>query len=316
MKKAAIVLVLITLLLTWAFNERRMLAMRAMVAMDGDATPALLDAAEEGANVQWFDDYFTIETLAPNTFAIGEPRYHQQNYSYLLVGNRRALLFDAGPGVRDLRQVAESLTDKPITFLPSHLHYDHVGNEVSFERVALPDIPVIRQRADGNSFSPSDVQHLGFFEGVEAPVWQVSEWVALDSEIDLGQRTVKVLYTPGHTDDSVSIWDSKNGIVFSGDYLYPGPLYGFLPNSSLSQYMDASVPLLEELPDDIVFHGAHRMEPPGAPVLRYEDLEDLHNALIRIRDGELQGEGSWPQSFPINEGLWLLAEPTWLQDWE
>ncbi|GAC1503872.1 MAG: hypothetical protein NVS1B6_11530 [Steroidobacteraceae bacterium] len=27
---------------------------------------------------------------------IGEPRYHQQNYSYLIVGQQRAVLFDAG----------------------------------------------------------------------------------------------------------------------------------------------------------------------------------------------------------------------------
>ena len=43
---------------------------------------------------------------------------------------------------------------------------------------------------------------------------------------------------------------------------------------------------------------------------------DLRSALLRLRSGELEGEGFYPQSFVINERLWLLAEPRWLQDWD
>ena len=73
--------------------------------------------------MEWLANYFTIEHLAPGTYAIGEPRYYQQNYSYLIIGEERALLFDAGPGIRDIRKTAELLTKKPIVFLPSHFHY-------------------------------------------------------------------------------------------------------------------------------------------------------------------------------------------------
>lgn len=316
MKQRLVLLVLLIMLVVWAGSERRLLALKLSTLVDGTDVAPLSATTDEGPYVRWVDDYFTIQIIAPNTFAIGEPRYSQQNYSYLIAGAERALMFDAGPGLRDIRTIAESLTDRPITFLPSHLHYDHVGNEIKFDRIALADLPQIRSRAMGSMFSPSNSQHLGFMEGFDNPNWEVDEWLAPGSEIDLGRRILKIYYTPGHTDDSVSLFDEKNNIVFSGDYLYPGPLYGFLPNSSMGQYMSSSVTLLNDLPEDVVFFGAHREAPQGAPTLGYGDLEDLHSALVRMKSGELEGDGRWPQTFVVNERLLMLAEPRWLQRWD
>jgi glyoxylase-like metal-dependent hydrolase (beta-lactamase superfamily II) len=300
----------------WAFSDRRMLIVRFESFMGEGAPPPLLEARDEGPGVTWYDDYFIIQRLANNTYAIGEPRYQQENFSYLIIGEQRALLFDAGPGIRDIRLVAESLTDKPITFLPSHLHYDHVGNEISFERIALPDLASIRERSDGKTFSPSDRQHLGMFEGFSPPVWHVSEWLPIGSDIDLGGRSVKLLFTPGHTNDSVSLFDAANNAIFSGDYLYPGELYAFLPNSNMGDYLATATPLIAELPEDVIIYGAHRAGSPGTPVLAYQDLLDLKEALVELRSGNLKGEGTWPQAFHVNDNLTLLAEPRWLQDWD
>lgn len=98
--------------------------------------------------VRWFDDYFTVQAIDPQTFVIGEPRYHQQNFNYLIIGSERAALFDAGTGLRDIRPVVAALTGRPVTFVPSHFHFDHVGNEVTFERMAVADRPQLRARAE------------------------------------------------------------------------------------------------------------------------------------------------------------------------
>lgn len=279
------------------------------------APPPLLSAAEEGPEVRWYDDYFTVEQLDAKTWAIGEPRYEQQVFNYLIVGRERALLFDAGTGLRDIRPVVASLTDLPLTFMPSHLHYDHIGNEVTFERVALVDLPYLRARAPEDRLALTWAEHLGTAEGYDTPVLQINEWIAPGDEIALGGRSLRVLHTPGHTTDSVSLFDEAGGMLFSGDFLYEGPLFAFLPNSSLQDYLRAAGAVTDEVPGDVAIYGAHRTSPPGAPRLSMADLHDLRERLVSIRAGELAGAGAYPVVYPINERLDLWAPPAFLQDW-
>jgi glyoxylase-like metal-dependent hydrolase (beta-lactamase superfamily II) len=92
--------------------------------------------------VRWFDDWFAIGNNASGIHAIGEPRFHQINWNYLIEGRHTALLFDTGPGVRDISEVVRSLTKLPVIALPSHLHFDHTGNLHRFPHIALADLPV------------------------------------------------------------------------------------------------------------------------------------------------------------------------------
>lgn len=279
------------------------------------APPALSDPVDEGPGVRWHDDYFTVQALDERTFAIGEPRYHQQNCNYLIVGTERAVLFDAGPGLRDIRPVAQSLTDRPITFIPSHFHYDHVGNEITFDRVGVVDLPYLRERAPANRLQLTFDEHLGVLERIEAPTLVVDEWLAPGSRISLGDRTLQVLYTPGHTDDSISLFDLESGDLFTGDFIYPGPLYAFLANSGMGDYLQGSDTILRMVPAKARIFGAHRVAPPETAELAIEDVEDLASALRAIRAGELEGKGFYPVVYPINDRVELWAEPSWLQNW-
>jgi glyoxylase-like metal-dependent hydrolase (beta-lactamase superfamily II) len=280
---------------------------------DGEP-PALLEAADEGPGVRWMDDYFIVQVIDPQTFAIGEPRYHQQNFNYLIAGSERALLFDAGPGFRDIRPIAAALTDLPITFVPSHFHFDHVGNAITFERVAVVDLPHLRARAAGDRLQLEWREHLGGAEGYPAPTLQVDEWLQPGGVVDLGGRRLRVLFTPGHTDDSISLLDETAGLLFSGDFLYPGPLYAFLPNSRMGDYLQGTRTVLAAAAARVF--GAHRDAPPGAPEQSLADVRDLQRALLAIRAGTLDGEGFYPVTYLVSPTLQVLAEPAWLQDWE
>ncbi len=307
---ATTVLVGLAVIAVW---QRHYLVFEVMVS---GSPPPLLEKSAEHPDSRWFDGYFVVENIDDRTFAIGEPLYQQQNFSYLITGSERAVLFDAGPGYRNIRAVVEALTDLPITFVPSHFHFDHTGNSVTFERVAVVDLPYLRDRADGNELTLAWYEHLGSMEGIEAPTLAVDDWLTIGSEIELGDRNLRVLYTPGHTNDSISLLDTSSGAVFVGDFIYPGPLFAFLPNSSLKEYLEGSENVLSEVASGSSLFAAHRDSPPGIPTLSTSDVRDLQETLRSIRDGAANGHGIYPRVYEVNERIDLLAEPPWLQDWD
>src|ERR1700683_4568906 len=184
-------------------------------AVDGDLRVVLepheiVDSAPvKIAKGRMVDDYFAVEDLGDETFAIGEPRYYQQNYSYLIVGRTRAVLFDSGSGTRDISGVVANLTKLPVTVIVSHLHFDHLGGIGPFGDVAMIDLPNTRADLSGDLFKPSRYEYMGFLDRRDAPSLRVSEWLAPGAIIDLGGRELTVLSTPGHTPSSVALFDSR-----------------------------------------------------------------------------------------------------------
>jgi glyoxylase-like metal-dependent hydrolase (beta-lactamase superfamily II) len=269
--------------------------------------PPLAPASDEGPNARWYDDYYTVEAIDAQTFAIGEPRYYQQNFNYLIVGDKRAILLDSGPGVRDIRALVASLTDLPVTAVPSHLHYDHIGNHMRYERLAVIDLPYLRERTRGGVLRPTYWEHLGSVEGFARPDLRVTEWWTPDSWVDLGGRRLRVLHTPGHTYDSISLWDEERALLFTGDYIHQGAVFAFLPGSSLGDYLRTAERLGEQIPENTTLLTAHRAAPSGVPRMATRDLIDLRETLRQIRAGEAEGAG-YPVVFEVNERLLLLAD--------
>ncbi|MGZ6018689.1 MAG: hypothetical protein ACXWKO_08445 [Phenylobacterium sp.] len=69
------------------------------------------------------DGRWRVQQIAPQTYALGEPASDPDNYEYLLLGQTRALLVDAGSSPdHDIRPVLATLTFLPVTVIPTHLH--------------------------------------------------------------------------------------------------------------------------------------------------------------------------------------------------
>jgi glyoxylase-like metal-dependent hydrolase (beta-lactamase superfamily II) len=73
--------------------------------------------------------------------------------------------------------------------------------------------------------------------------------------LDLGDRVLQVLHTPGHSPGGISLWEAATQTLFTGDILYDGPLVENLSHSNLQDYAK-SLARLRELPVRNV-HGGH-----------------------------------------------------------
>ena len=273
-----------------------------------DPAPAKL------ARGRMVDDYFAVQYLGANTYAIGEPRYYQQNYAYLILGEKRAILFDSGSGTRDISGVVAFITHLPVTVIVSHLHFDHLGGVTPFDHVAMIDLPQTRADVSGGWFTPTRYEYLGLFDRRKPPSIRVSEWLKPGATIDLGGRTLTVLSTPGHTPTSVALFDPAKKWLFIGDFIYPTTLYAFLPGASLSAYQATAERLLRTLPPDTILWTAHCCrvgEGIAAPWLDMANLRDLDRALTGIRAWKAQPTGLYPWRYPVDSEMTLAAGFPW-----
>ncbi|WP_409432594.1 MBL fold metallo-hydrolase [Litorimonas sp. RW-G-Af-16] len=258
------------------------------------------------------DGYWSVVKLSPNVFAIGEPRYYQVNWSYLIVGSEKALLFDTGPGIRDISVVVGSLTDRPVHAMVSHLHFDHIGGFGHFEQTLMLDVPSIRSQLKDKTIHPSRYQSLAFIDGKKDMTLSVTAWIEPGGSFDLGDRTLKIISAPGHTADSAVILDVDNKMMFTGDFLYQGSLYAMLPGSSRSAYAKSADLLISESSFDTLILGAHA--PTNAltpPVLSQASLIALRRQLAAVEAGAARYEGVFPRRLVIDDSVDFLTGFPW-----
>jgi hydroxyacylglutathione hydrolase len=268
------------------------------------------------APLRWFDDYYAVADMGQGAFAIGEPLYGQCNFSYLLIGSKRALLFDTGPGVRDISPVVHALTSLPVEVLPSHLHFDHTGNLHRFADVALPDLPQLRSQVRDGEFFLGFYQSMGFVEGFRRIPFRVAHWLTPGSEIDLGERHLQLVNVPGHTPESVVLFDRSANRVYAGDFIYPTEIYAFLPGANLRDYAASAHRVYGMVNEQTQIYGAHGCDRPplvDLPTLTRSDVQALASALsLAATTAGPVGAGWFPRVLPVNERMTLLATYPWM----
>ena len=90
--------------------------------------------------VEQSQDWYEVYELQPGLFAIYEPGQFEEVISFLIEGETRALLFDTGLGIGDMRRVVDQLTDLDVVVLNSHTHYDHIGGNNLFDNIYGTDM--------------------------------------------------------------------------------------------------------------------------------------------------------------------------------
>lgn len=214
-------------------------------------------------------------------------------------GRDRDLVVDTGTGVASLAGELDALLTRPTVCVATHVHYDHVGSLHEFEHrlmhpvgAAQMNASVVQMPLRWSAFEPEMVEAArsvgyvvecdemldalprdGFdvdaFMSVGAPATGVIDEGAV---VDLGGRRFEVLHLPGHSDDSLGLWEGATRTLFAGDAIYDGPLIDFLPESCIDDYV-ATMQRLREIPADVV-HAGHD------PSFGRQRLVELANAYL------------------------------------
>jgi glyoxylase-like metal-dependent hydrolase (beta-lactamase superfamily II) len=258
------------------------------------------------------DPWFEVYKVAPGVFAIYEPHQAEEVISYLIVGHKQAVLFDTGTGIGNIRRVTTQLTSRPVVVLNSHTHNDHVGGNWQFAFVYGMDTDFTRTNARGSledaqaEIAPHQIcgqLPKGFNpQAYSTKPWKISRSVQGGFKINLGGRTLEILSTPGHTPDAISLLDRENGLLFTGDTYYPGPIWLFRPETDLDAY-EASVKRLAGLALKLkLVLGAHNV-----PVANPDILQKLVTAIQTVRAGKVP-----PQKSDGGKSLYTTAGITFL----
>jgi glyoxylase-like metal-dependent hydrolase (beta-lactamase superfamily II) len=242
--------------------------------------------------VQVSDPWFEVYKPAPGVFAIYEPHQSEEVISYLIVGQKKALLFDTGMGISDIKKVTSKLTTLPVSVLNSHTHNDHVGGNWEFSDIYGMDTEFTRKNALGSredaqaEITPDQIcgtLPAGFDPKTYGTrPWKITVFMRDGEKFDLGGRTLEVVATPGHTPDAIALFDRANGLLFTGDTYYPAPIWLFRPETDLAAYA-ASIRRLATLEPQVkLVLGAHNV-PAASPAV----LGQLVKAFDKVHAGKV-----------------------------
>ena len=225
------------------------------------------------AYVRVSDPWFEVYKVTPGVFAIYEPQQSEETISYLILGKEKALLFDTGMGISDIRNSSANSRSSPSS---SSIHtltmitLAGTGNSTPSSAWTLTS-PAPTQRVHARTHRPRlpSVEVCGnlpqIFDGViTSPILGTSpRYIHGGEKIDLGGRTIEILSTPGHTPDAITLLDRTNGLLFTGDTYYPAPIWLYRPETDFDAYT-ASIQRLAALAPQIkLVLGAHNI--PVAP---------------------------------------------------
>ncbi len=235
-------------------------------------------------DLEWFEVYRVFSDV----YAIYEPGQFEEVISFLIVGETRALLFDTGLGIAKLRPVITRLTNLDVMVLNSHGHYDHIGGNYEFSEIGGVDVDYAHAQAKGAG--PEKVARYvtgdwlwkktpdGFDpEAYKIHPYQVTTLFEDGDIIDLGERRLEILVTPGHSPDSICLLDRAGRRLFTGDTFYLAPLYAHLKGSNVADYM-ASIDRLAALEPEV----DHLLTAHNVPVAEPAYLSRVQGAFETI----------------------------------
>lgn len=166
-----------------------------------------------------------------------------------------AMIIDPGGDAEKISNMLDILDVKLKYIYLTHCHADHIGAVKQIQNRYGGKVLIHRNGAE--NLENDDIV-LASCIGEDKIVLEADSRVDDEDILHIGNIEFKVLYTPGHTNCSTSLYCEKYKMIFSGDTIFRGA-WGRtdLPTSSLEQIMDSITKKILVLPDETIIYPGH-----------------------------------------------------------
>ena len=171
---------------------------------------------------------------------------------------RRGMIIDPGVKAKDITNAVEELNISVSFIVLTHVHIDHFSALDTVKNTTKAQLAAFDTVTKKAPPKPSQVTKGLVFVPFELP-FQPDILLNDGDTIDIDDLHFSVLYTPGHSSDSISFWG--HGVVFSGDTLFRRgigvTLPGLFPGHDHKQLKESIHEKLLTLPDNTIVYPGH-----------------------------------------------------------
>ena len=231
----------------------------------------------------------TVTELNPGIFQIRG--LNGSSHSYVIKGDYMNVMIDSGSDQnflvlqRGLRKIGMKVRDVNLV-INSHEHCDHIGANRYFQETSM----IAAYRLAASKMVSGDY-YVTMYKGNdlnEIPL-RVHLWLENMTRIDLGNYSLRVFHTPGHTSGCISIIETTHGLLFSADSVFAGGTLSYIAESgSIGDYLDSLTRLR-----CFDLHALY----PGHGRISTTPLDDIDKALANAQGVLDDRTGNGPEVF-------------------
>lgn len=208
--------------------------------------------------------YFTVYKYNDNLYQIKDAL---GSLITLVIGEDKALVFDTGYGIGDLKKQIEEITEKPLIVVNSHGHMDHSCGNYQFDKVYIDkrDLELCKK----HNSKPWRIRNINSAKNIKALPENFDEELYISKEegnleflsvgqiFDLGNVQLEVINMEGHTQGSIGLFIKDWKLMLVSDATCPF-IWIFLEESTpVSVYVKMLEKVLKlDFDNFLVGHGA------------------------------------------------------------
>lgn len=171
-----------------------------------------------------------------------------------------------------LEEIEKASPKKEVVVINTHFHWDHVWGNCSFSSYGI----IAHEKCRKLLHESWEAQLSKNEKYIMGPVEKKLPNITFEEKMVFHTDGIELFHSPGHTEDSISIFDHENQFLYVGDNLEKPIIY--VENKDISTYIETLKKYLEYKPKRII--ASHTLD------ITEQDLYKTINYLEKLLNGQ------------------------------